>query len=199
MHPHGRRSLVGMAASVAAALVIAACGSSSPPTSGPVTAAPPTGGLPSTGVPSTAPSVLPNTAPPSGGFDSCSVVTQAEAGDALGHAVKAALRGKATVEGGVACVFYGPAVPAGANPDIPVTDSVRVVLVTGPDATKFFNDFRTRVPAQTIAGLGDQAYYDGSASLSVLKGVEYLRVAVIGVADVLAAEKTLAQAVLPSL
>jgi len=130
-------------------------------------------------------------------FDSCSVVTQAQAGTALGQTVRAPVRGKATVEGGVACVFYGPSVRAGADPDVPVTDSVRVVLVTGPDALSFFNDYRSKVPAQAIAGLGDQAYYDGSASLSVLKGNEYLRVAVIGVANFEDAEKTLAQAVLP--
>ena len=111
--------------------------------------------------------------------------------------MRAPVRGKATVEGGVACVFYGPSVPVGADPDVPVNDSVRVVLVVGPDALQFFNDYRSKVPAQAIAGLGDQAYYDGSASLSVLKGNEYLRVAVIGVSTVLAAEKTLAQDVLP--
>jgi hypothetical protein len=124
-------------------------------------------------------------------------VTQAQAGTALGRTVRAPVRGKATVEGGVACVFYGPSVPVGADPDVPVNDSVRVVLVVGPDALQFFNDYRSKVSAQAIAGLGDQAYYDGSASLSVLKGNEYLRVAVIGVPNVLAAEKTLAQDVLP--
>ena len=124
--------------------------------------------------------------------DSCTVVTQAQAGAALGQAVRAPVRGKATVEGGVACVFYGPSVPAGADPDVPVPNSVRVVLVTGSDATSFFNDFRSKVPAQAISGLGDQAYYDGSASLSVLKGTKYLRIAVIGTPGVLAAEKLLA-------
>jgi hypothetical protein len=100
--------------------------------------------------------------------------------------------GHATVEGGVAAVFYGPHVPAGANPDVPVTDSVRIVLVTGPKALKFFNDYRSKVHAQPIAGLGDKAYYDGYASLSVLKGDEYLRVAVVGVPNVLRAEEKLA-------
>ena len=79
--------------------------------------------------------------------------------------------------------------------------ALRELLSLGPldrfDALQFFNDYRSKVPAQAIAGLGDQAYYDGSASLSVLKGSEYLRVAVIGVPNVLAAEKTLAQDVLP--
>jgi len=48
-----------------------------------------------------------------------------------------------------------------------------------------------------VPGLGDQAYYDGSASLSVLKANAYLRIAVIGVTDVLGAEEKLAQAALP--
>jgi hypothetical protein len=130
-------------------------------------------------------------------FDSCSVVTQTEASTALGQTVQVPVRGKATVEGGVACVFYGPSVKAGTDPDVPVNDSVRVVLVVGPDATTWFNDYKTKVPAQAISGLGDQAYFDGSASVSVLKSDEYLRVAVIGVANFEAAEKTLAAAVLP--
>jgi hypothetical protein len=201
MRGNRRTGVVGILVWAAAAtLVVAACGSTTPATSAvPPTAAPPASALTTTGTPSTAPSVLPDTAPPSGGLDSCSVVSQAEAASALGHAVKPPVRGKATVEGGVACVFYGPSAPAGANPDIPVIDSVRVVLVIGPDAQKFFDDFRSKVPAQAIPGFGDQAYYDGSASLSVLKGDEYLRVAVIGVADVLVAEKGLAQTVLPKM
>ena len=102
------------------------------------------------------------------------------------------MRGRATVEGGVACVFYGPHAPKGANADVPVTDSVRVVLVSGSKAKAYFDDYRSKVHAQRISGLGDQAYYDGYASLSVLKGKYYARIAVIGVRNVLAAEKTLA-------
>ena len=213
---------------VGVALLSAACGSSTastaialapsepaatsevtPPSSGPAASAATSAASPTAASAATAASSSPATpAPPSSAattpapsamFDSCSVVTQAQAGAALGQAVRAPVRGKATVEGGIACVFYGPSVRAGADPDIPVTDSVRVVLVTGSDASKFFNDYKSRVPAQAIAGLGDQAYYDGSASLSVLKGDEYLRVAVIGVRDVLGAEKTLVKAVLPKL
>ena len=97
----------------------------------------------------------------------------------------------------MAAVFYGPNAPAGASADVPVNDSVRVVLVTGPHALKYFNDYRSKVKAQAIAGLGDKAYYDGYASLSVLKGDEYLRVAVIGVKSVLGAEKKLAPDALP--
>jgi hypothetical protein len=79
--------------------------------------------------------------------------------------VKPPVRGKATVEGGVACVFYGPDVPAGANPDVALPDSVRVVLVTGRKAKRFFDDYRSKVHAQSVTGLGDQAFYDGYASL----------------------------------
>ena len=99
--------------------------------------------------------------------------------------------------GGIAAVFYGSDAPAGANPDVPVADSVRVVLVTGPNALKYFNDYRSKVAALPIAGLGDKAYYDGYASLSVLKGDEYLRVAVIGVKHVLQAEERLAAGAVP--
>jgi hypothetical protein len=129
--------------------------------------------------------------------DSCSVVTRSEAGHALGQTVKPPVVGRASVEGGAACVFYGPHVPAGADPDVPVSGSVRVVLVTGAHAKPFFDDYRTKVPGQPVAGLGDRAYYDGYASLSVLKGDAYLRIAVIGVRDVLGAEKQLAAAALP--
>lgn len=125
--------------------------------------------------------------------NSCSIITRSQAGAALGgESVKAPVRGRATVEGGVACVFYGPHAPKGANADVPVNDSVRVVLVSGPKAKAYFNDYRSKVHAQRISGLGNQAYYDGYASLSVLKGKYYVRIAVIGVRNVLAAEKTLA-------
>ena len=52
-----------------------------------------------------------------------------------------------------------------------------------------------------VTGYGDQAYYDGYASLSVLKGDYYLRVAVApaGAPPSLAAEKQLAAAILPRL
>ena len=178
-----------------ATVLIAACSSSTTSTPG----APATNGS----APTTAASSVSTPAPAAtvtavaSMFDSCSVVTQAEAGTALGQTVQTPVRGKATVEGGVACVFYGPSVKAGTDPDVPVTDSVRVVLVVGPDATTWFNDYKSKVHAVAITGLGDQAYFDGSASVSVLKGDEYLRVAVIGVASFEDAEKTLAQAVLP--
>jgi hypothetical protein len=174
--------------------LIAACGSS---TTSP-TAAPPTGSSALASVARTAPTTsAASTAAASAMFDSCSIVTRAQASTALGQTVQAPVRGKATVEGGIACVFYGPSVKVGTNPDVPVNDSVRVVLVVGSSATTWFNDYKSKVPAQAITGLGDQAYFDGSASVSVLKGDEYLRVAVIGVANFEDAEKTLAQAVLP--
>jgi hypothetical protein len=69
-----------------------------------------------------------------GKFDSCSVVTQAEAATALGQSVTPGVLGKATVEGGLACVFYGPAAPTPRDPDVGQPDSVRVVVVYGPDA-----------------------------------------------------------------
>lgn len=102
------------------------------------------------------------------------------------------MRGRATVEEGVACVFYGPSVPAGADPNAAVSDSVRVVLVRGVRAKPLFDDYRRKVRAQPVPGLGDQAYYDGYASLSVLRGNAYVRIAVIGAQDVLGAEKQLA-------
>jgi hypothetical protein len=99
--------------------------------------------------------------------------------------------GKAFVEGGAACVFDGPSAPPGADPDVPYGDTVRVVLVTGPKAKMYFDDYRGRVSAQPISGLGDAAYYDGFASISVLKGDAYVRIAV-GIMNNLSAEKTLA-------
>jgi hypothetical protein len=157
-----------------------------------------TSGLSATGVTKRAPSALAtNQASSSVAVDSCTAITQSEASAALGQAVRVPVRGKATVEGGIACVFYGPSVPAGANPDIPVSGSVRVVLVRGAQARSFFADYRTKVHAEAVPGLGDQAYYDGYASLSVLKGEAYIRIAVIGVRNILGAEKMLAVGALP--
>lgn len=110
--------------------------------------------------------------------------------------MKPPVLGNAYVEGGKACVFYGPAVPPGFDPDVPIGDSVRVVLVTGPDAKKWFDEYRGKVQAQPISGLGDEAYYDGYASISVLKGDAYVRIAV-GIANNLSAEEKLARDALP--
>ncbi len=125
---------------------------------------------------------------------SCDVIDQAEAGAALGQPVQPPVKGNAFVEGGVACVFDGPNA-IGDDPDIPYADTVRVVLVTGPKAKAYFEDYRGKVSAQQISGLGDAAYYDGFASISVLKGDAYVRIAV-GIANNLSAEKTLAVAAL---
>ena len=127
-------------------------------------------------------------------MSSCDVISQAEAGAALGQPVQPPVKGHAFVEGGVACVFDGPNA-IGDDPDIPYADTVRVVLVTGPKAKMYFEDYRSKVSAQQVSGLGDAAYYDGFASISVLKGDAYVRIAV-GIANNLSAEKTLAVAAL---
>jgi hypothetical protein len=122
---------------------------------------------------------------------SCTVISKTEASAALGQAVSPPVMGKAYVEGGRACVFDGPSVPPGTSPDVPHADTVRVVLVTGPQAKKYFDNYRAKVNAQPISSLGDAAYYDGFASISVLKGDAYVRIAV-GIANNLSAEKRLA-------
>jgi hypothetical protein len=134
-------------------------------------------------------------------FNSCSVVNQAEATRAIGASVTAGVLGNATVEGGLACVFYGPSAPTPTTPNTAQPDTVRVVVVKGSDALKWFNDYKSKVNAQAITGYGNQAYYDGFASLSVLKGDYYLRIAV-SPADAppsLADEEQLATAILPKL
>jgi hypothetical protein len=136
-------------------------------------------------------------------FNSCSVVTQAEAASAIGESVSAGVIGNATVEGGLACVFYGPSAPSPHTPNVAQADTVRVVVVEGSDALTWYNAYRATVSAtaQTITGYGDQAYYDGYASLSVLKGDYYLRVAVVpaGAAPSLTDEEQFASAILPKL
>lgn len=137
-----------------------------------------------------------STAPAQGKATSCTVISSAEASAALGgEHVKAPVMGKAFVEGGRACVFNGPGVPPGTSPDTPHADTVRVVLVTGAQAKKYFSDYRGKVQAQPVSGLGDAAFYDGFASISVLKGRAYVRIAV-GIANNFSAEKTLAAAAL---
>ena len=184
--------MIGAAA--AAGVLAAGCGSAS------TTPNPPPSGQAASAAASSAPaSSAPATqaAPQAGGHPtSCNVITQAEAGAALGQQVKPPIKGKAWVEGGVACVFYGPDVPAGASPDIPYGDTVRVVLVTGSKAKKYFDDYRSKVSAKPVSGLGDAAYYDGYASISVLKGDAYVRIAV-GIFHNLGPEKILAADALP--
>jgi hypothetical protein len=134
-------------------------------------------------------------------FDSCSVVTQAEAAAALGQKVTAGVLGNATVEGGLACVFYGPFAPKPRTPNVAQADTVRVVVVKGSDALKWYNDYKSKVPAQPVQGYGDKAFFDGYASLSVLKGDYYLRVAVVPNTggSPLKGEEKLAKAILPKL
>jgi hypothetical protein len=192
-----RRCLVPAttAAAASAAILLAACGSSSstsastaPSTSAPSTSAP------ATSAPATS-------AAATGNFDSCSVVTQAEAASAIGQAVTAGVLGHATVEGGLACVFYGPSAPTPRDPDVAQPDSVRVVVVNGPDALTWYDNYKSKVNAQPVTGYGDEAYYDGYASFSVLKGDYYLRIAVspAGAPPSLSDEEQLATAILPKL
>ena len=129
------------------------------------------------------------------------MVTQAQAANAIGQAVTPGVLGAATVEGGLACVFYGPSAPKPSNPNVAQPDSVRVVVVKGSDALSWYRDYKSKVNAQPIPGYGDQAYYDGYASLSVLKGDSYLRIAVspAGAPPSLSDEKKLATAIVPKL
>jgi hypothetical protein len=129
------------------------------------------------------------------------VVTQAEAESAIGQAVTPGVLGNATVEGGLACVFYGPSAPTPTTPNVAQPDTVRVVVVEGSDAQRWYDDYRSKVNARSVSGYGDQGYYDGYASLSVLKGNSYLRVAVAapGAPPSLTDEEHLAAAILPKI
>lgn len=178
---------------------MAACGSASSSSS---TTAPPTHpSATSAGSTTTVPSTT--TAATTANFNSCSVVTQAQASSALGQPVSAGVLGNATVEGGLACVFYGPSSPTPTTPNVAQPDTVRVVVVKGPNAMTWYNAYKSspEVRAQPIPGYGDQAFWDGGASLSVLKGDTYLRVAVAaaGAAPSLSGAEQLATAVLPNL
>jgi hypothetical protein len=183
-----RRNVAATALSAGAALLVAGCGAGSPSAS--VTTA---------GSSSPAATTAPVAAARSPhGPNSCSVITQAQASAALGQPVQPPKRGKAQVEKGVACVFFGPDVPPGTSASDAGLDAVRVVLVTGQKAEKFFANYRSQVHAQAISGLGDQAFYDGGASISVLKGNAYVRIA-IGKPDNLSAEEALARDALPKM
>lgn len=135
------------------------------------------------------------------GFDSCSKVTATEAASAIGTSVTKGVLGSATVEGGLACVFYGPSAPKPRDPNVAQPDSVRVVIVKGSDALNWYNNYKSKVPARPISGYGDKAFYDGYASLSVVKGDYYVRIAVSPAAapPSLKDEEKLAKEVLPGL
>ncbi|MGO9029760.1 MAG: hypothetical protein ACLQOZ_14150 [Acidimicrobiales bacterium] len=186
---------------VAAGILVAACSSSSSTSSTTAPATQPSTTAASTS--STAVASTTTTAATTANFDSCSVVTQAEAAAALGQSVTAGVLGNATVEGGLACVFYGPSSPPPTTPNVAQADSVRVVVVKGADASTWYNNYQSspEVHAQPVTGYGDEAFYDGYASLSVLRGDYYLRVAVApaGAAPSLPAEEQLATAILPKL
>lgn len=136
-------------------------------------------------------------------FDSCSVVTQAEAESAIGASLTPGMLGSATVEGGLACVFYGPYSPTPHTPNVAQADSVRVVVVEGSKALTWYNAYKATVSAteQPVSGHGDRALWDGYPSLSVLKGSDYLRIAIspYAVPPSLADEEQLASAILPKL
>ncbi|MGD0255660.1 MAG: hypothetical protein ABSB99_08945 [Acidimicrobiales bacterium] len=189
LHPWLRPGVVGIVVGVPAAILLAACSSSSSTSS---IATPTT---------SASAASTTTTAATTANFNSCSVVTQAEAASAIGQSVTPGVLGNATVEGGLACVFYGPSAPTPTTPNVAQADTVRVVVVKGSDALTWYNDYKSKVSAQPITGYGDQAYYDGYASLSVLKGDYYLRVAVspAGAPPSLSDEKQLSTAILPKL
>ena len=152
---------------------------------------------------SAAPAPGRTTTAPTANLNSCSAVTQAEGARALGQSVTPGVLGDATVEGGLACVFYGPAASSPHTPNVAQPDSVRVVIVKGPNAVTWYYNYKSspQVHAQPITGYGDQAYYDGYASLCILKGNSYLRIAVSppGAPPSLTDEKQLATAILPKL
>ena len=135
-----------------------------------------------------------------GNFNSCDVVTQAEAASAIGETATPGGEATATSKGGLACVFFGPAAPAPGDPNREQPDSIRVAVFEGPDAVVDYNEFMP-TGAQQITGYGDQAYFDGSW-FSVLKGGDfYLRISVIPAdgAPSLSGEERLASAILPKL
>src|SRR5665647_1038404 len=101
LNPKLRPGLVGIVVAVAAAILLTACSSSSSTSPG---AAP----TPTSSTTASSTTTLATTA----NFNSCSVVTQAEAASAIGQSVTPGVLGNATVEGGLACVFYGPSSPA---------------------------------------------------------------------------------------
>ena len=110
-----RPSYLALAVALPAAVLLAACGSSS--TSSSSTTA--TTSAPSPTTSTVAATTSTTAATSTANFDSCSVVTQPEAAAALGTSVTPGVLGNATVEGGLACVFYGPSTTSPTNPTWP--------------------------------------------------------------------------------
>jgi hypothetical protein len=115
--------------------------------------------------------------------------------------VSRGILGNATVEGGRACVFYGSSAPSPTTPNVAQPDTVRVVIVKGADAVRWYDDYQAKVHPQPISGYGRLAYYDGAASLNILKGTCYVRIAVspARAAPSLSDEEHLAAVILPKL
>src|SRR5207253_812604 len=67
-----------------------------------------------------------------GNFNSCDVVTQAEAASAIGETATPGGEATATSKGGLACVFFGPAAPAPGDPNREQPDSIRAAVFEGP-------------------------------------------------------------------
>ena len=195
-----RPGIGGIPVAVPVIGLLAACGSSSPTSS---SAAKTT----SASVPTTATAggstTSGSTATPTGNFDSCGVVSQREAAAALAQPVTAGVLGSATIEGGLACAFHGPSSPTPHTPNAAQPDSIRVVVVKGPNARAWYTAYKSSpvVRAAPISGYGDRAFYDGYASLSILKTDTYVRIAVspAGAPPSLADEERLATAILPRL
>lgn len=192
LHPRLRQGRVGILLIIPMAFVLAACSSKSASTSSTSNETPAVSASTATTT-----STIASTA----NFNSCSVVTQNEATSAIGASVTPGVLGNATVEGGLACVFYGPSAPTPTTPDVAQVDTVRVVVVKGSDAMTWYDDYKSKVTAQPIDGYGDQAFYDGHASLSVLKGDTYVRIAVApaGAPPSLTGEEQLAMDILQKL
>ena len=179
-------------------MAIGGCGATATPLS---SSAPLSPGASASSAAASASATATTTTATSGDFNSCSVVTQAEAASAIGESVTPGVLGSATVEGGLACVFYGPSAPTPRDPNVAQADSVRVVVVQGTKALTWYQDYKSKVHAQVVTGYGDQAFFDGYASLSVLKGDHYLRIAVApaGAPPSLTDEEKLATDILPKL
>ena len=175
LHPKMPSCVAGLVAVGVTSILLVACSSSSSTSSSTTS----TTGSPTTRASTASTSGASTTSSvASANFDSCSVVTQAEAAGALGQSVTPGVLGNATVEGGLACVFYGPSSPTPTTPNTAQPDTVRVVVVKGPDALTWYNNYKSspQVHALAVAGYGDQAFYDGGASLSVLKGLSLIHI-----------------------